>query len=250
MNGRGLSLIVRQTLSLGYMQGLVGYRQLHTLISVGLIPGALYLMFFLVGGRELSQHVLFGTLIVQAVGAGVVSLPQQVVLHRMTRLMEMYIASPVGPVQYMLGIAIGRALFMIPGTLLLLTILIGFGFMSIASLPLTLCVIAAAFLTGSMLGFTIATHTTSIYATSAVANMLNTLLMMLPPVLYPLSVIPQHLRWIAFLAPTTVLAELVRVINGVSEATAGVQVAYWLLVGGWIAVCLLVVVPRSRWREA
>ncbi|MGI6362181.1 MAG: hypothetical protein ACOX21_00030 [Bacillota bacterium] len=126
---------MRKTFGLAYAQTLIGLRNLYPLISVGLIPGALYLMFFLVGGQELSQHVLYGALIAQALGAGLVSMPQFIVIHRDRRLLDMYIASPMGPLSYMFGFAGGRLIYMLPGMVILFSILLGFGFMQLHNLP-------------------------------------------------------------------------------------------------------------------
>jgi len=45
---------LKKILGFAYAQSLIGFRNLYPLISVGLLPGALYLMFYLVGGKALS----------------------------------------------------------------------------------------------------------------------------------------------------------------------------------------------------
>lgn len=216
---------------------------------MGLIPGALYLMFFLVGGQELSQHVLYGALIAQALGAGLVSMPQFIVIHRDRRLLEMYIASPMGPLPYMIGFAAGRLIYMVPGLIVLLSIMLGFGFMELQNLPATLGVVFATFVLGSMIGFTIATYIRSLFVTGAVSNILNSLLMMLPPVMYPLAIIPDRYQWLAFIAPTTAVAELARWVNNLTELSSGRLTLCLLILTGWLIACLGLVMFRSRWRE-
>lgn len=245
----GVAAGLRKTFGLAYAQTLIGLRNLYPLISVGLIPGALYLMFFLVGGQELSQHVLYGALTAQALGAGLVSMPQFIVIHRDRRLLDMYIASPMGPLSYMFGFAGGRLIYMLPGMVILFSILLGFGFMQLHNLPATLLIVLVTFALGSMIGFTIATYTKSLFVTGAVSNILNSLFMMLPPVMYPLAIIPDRYQWLAFLAPTTAVAELIRWVNNLAELTSGRLTLCILLLAAWLLACLAMVLFKSRWRE-
>lgn len=240
---------LRCLLGIAYTQTIVSLRNLWVYLSVGLIPGSLYMVLHLVGGRELSGHVLLGSLVTLATGAGLVALPQQIVLHRNFGLLDMYVASPVSPLTYLLGFVLGRVAFALPGLVLLLGLLLGLGWVSPAALPATLGVTMLGFIIGSMIGFTIASHIRDLNTTSAISNILNFAFMLLPPVLYPLDLVPEPYRWLSFLAPTTPVAELLRTVNGVG--TSGPK-AVWLhgtLVVAWVSVCAFLVVRKSRWRE-
>lgn len=241
--------MIRHMFGVVYTQTIVSTRHLWTILYQGIPPAALYLMFYLVGGLELSHHVLMGSLVTQATASGLIFLPQQIVIYRDTRLLAMYVACPIGPVRYLLGFAVGRWLHLTLGTASLVTIMLLLGVLKVNMVPITLMIMACAFMIGSMIGFVLGTHVRDIYTTSALANSLNVAMMMLPPVLYPLSLVPDRWRPIAFLAPTTPVAELLRIVNGMSTASPRTMVLYGLLICGWLSVCLVLVAVKSRWRE-
>jgi ABC-type multidrug transport system permease subunit len=73
------------------------------------------------------------------------------------------------------------------------------------------------------------------------------MLSFLPPVYYPLSVIPNWVRPLAYLAPTTYSAELIRIASGISKGDPALYVAGIL---AYTFILIYFAGKRMRWREA
>src|SRR5207302_3881963 len=110
-DGRAQMNAVARTFAIAALTLKPSLRQPLFIILVSLLPFSLFVTFHVIGGAGLGQHALYGIMIVFATNAGVISLPQIAVTYRHSRLQEMYVASPVGPGMYGLGIGLSRLLF-------------------------------------------------------------------------------------------------------------------------------------------
>ncbi|MEM0120938.1 MAG: hypothetical protein QW688_05810, partial [Thermoprotei archaeon] len=72
------------------------------------------------------------------------------------------------------------------------------------------------------------------------------MLSFLPPVYYPITIIPGWLRPIAYLAPTTYSAQLIRIATGISK---GDTALYTLGILVYTLILIYLAGKRMRWRE-
>ncbi len=224
-------------------------RQPLFIILVSVLPLSLFVMFQVIGGAGLGQQALYGIIIVFATNAGVISLPQITVTYRNSRLQEMYVASPVGPGMYALGLGLSRLLFALPPILLILAVLTVRGSMSPGALPQALLVVLSTSFCGVMIGFTLSLVVPNVYMISTVANLTGLVLTVLPPVYYPLAMVPAGWRWLAMLAPTVNAAELLRIYGGASAGSAGAALLHWTVLLLETFACGIIVFRRMRWQE-
>ena len=224
-------------------------RQPLFIILVSVLPLSLFVMFQLIGGSALGQHALYGMIIVFATNAGVISLPQITVIYRNSHLQEMYVASPVGPGLYALGLGLSRLLFALPPILVILGVLTVRGGMAASTLPLALLVVLCTSFCGVMTGFTLSLVVPNVYMISTVANLTGLVLTVLPPVYYPLAMVPAGWRWLAMLAPTVNAAELLRIYGGVSTGSPGMALLHWTVLLAETLVCGTIVFRRMSWQE-
>lgn len=194
--------------------------------------------------------MLYGGLVALALNVGVVSLPQFLVLAKHRRLQDMMVASPVSPLAYMLGFAVSRLLFAVPGLAALLGLLLAVGWLPAGALPAVVVVVLATWLVGSLIGFTVGTYIDNLSAVGSVANLLGFLLMLLPPVLYPLSLLPGVWQTVALLLPSSSAAYLVRGAAHAEPLLPGQTVLAVTVLAGYLVGCTLLVALKSRWREA
>ncbi len=240
--------VLRQAFPIAIMLALPTLRHPLWHFTLSIIPASYFLIFTLMGGPELGRQALLGALVVFAVNAGIVSLPQLIVGLRYRRMQEMFVASPIGPVPYALGTAISRLLYVLPLIVLVLALLVLTG-LPVGKLPPILAVLFVTWLIGSMLGFTVATYVRNPMHISAVSNLLGLLLTLIPPVYYPLSLVPKSVQWLALLVPTTHAAQLVRIYVGAVRVKAGSLALSWAVLGAYAALFLLLVATRARWHE-
>ncbi|MCL4517047.1 MAG: ABC transporter permease [Firmicutes bacterium] len=241
---------MRHVVGILYLQTKVAFRNwwLYTVIS--LIPASYYIVFYLLGGSNLSDNVLVGFLVALSSNVGVVSLPQFVVLDKARKLQEMMVASPVTPFSYMLGFALARLVFAIPGLGVVLGLLLSLGRISWENIPVIVIVMLVIWLVGSMIGFTIGMYVSNITVVSSVSNLVGYMLMLIPPVLYPASLLSDTWRPIALLFPTSSAAYLMRSAISLEAATKGEIVLTVSVIFTYLIGCGLLVIAKSHWRES
>jgi ABC-2 type transport system permease protein len=218
-------------------------------LAISVIPIGLFFVFFLIGGISLSYDAMLGALIAFAINAGIVSLPQLVIFLRAYKLQDMFVASPVNPIVYTLSIAFSRFIYVSPVMIILFIVLLINRVIYFSVVPATLLVILVAWLSGSAMGFVMATYVRNVIYISSVANLAGILINFIPPVYYPLSLIPEKYRWLAILFPSSSAAELVRLVNGRSDPQMVGYLPCIIIVVFYAVVGFLLVAYKSKWRE-
>ena len=239
-----------QTTALAKMLTIPVLRNPFAYAFMFLFPGMFLYLYWLIGGMNLGKHVLFGSLVGSTMNSGIVSLPQKVLEYRLRKLQDMYVASPVNQVVYLFGHGLSRLLYALPGTLIFIIILVSAGYMPIRALPSTIVVLLLSWASGCAIGFTLTTYVTNAAQMSAVANALGLLILLIPPVLYPLELIQPRWRWAALMLPSSSAAQLMKIESGISFLNGEPYVLIcWSVLGLYVVLSLLIVIKKSRWRE-
>jgi len=208
-------------------------------------------MFWIFGGLRLAQHALFGNVVAIALNSGIISLPQVIANYKVRRLQDIYVASPVTAFDYIMGHGISRLLFALPGCGVMLAVLLLFHFMPLRALPATLLVLLITWATGCAIGFMIASYMDNPVSISAIANLVGLVMVLLPPVSYPMEMLQSRWKWLALAAPSTNAAQLVKVFSGVSQLGAPQQcLAYWAVLIFYCVLFFWIALHKSRWRES
>lgn len=164
------------------------------------------------GGALAARSVVIAWLVGGVWGLGVNAVGQEVGWSRVYGTLQLYIASPVKPVEYLAGVLLAQMLTL-PLSLAeitLLAALLDAGSLVAPSLAAALLLLPAAVFTGLALAMSIRRPRNI----SAVTNPVTMMLVMLPPVFYPLKALPGPLRPIALATPTAAAAELARSLAG------------------------------------
>jgi ABC-2 type transport system permease protein len=224
-------------------------RQPMVYVTLAAMPASYFLVFTLLDGETFGRQALIGAGIAFAVTGGVVSLPQTVVLYRMRRLHDMIVASPIRMRTYLAGLALSRLLYVAPPLGVVIVAFAIFGHVAPWRIALLLPFVAAAWLFGSSIGFSISRRWDNPAYISAISNMIGYLLVLLPPVYYPLSLLPAGARLPLSLIPTAGLAEMARWATGIASPSAITIVADAAVTVILIIASLIYAVSDSRWRE-
>jgi ABC-2 type transport system permease protein len=242
---------VSQIIAIAEMLALPQLRRPVTYVLILAIPAMFLYLFWLVGGMRLGRHVLFGSLIAIPLNAGIIALPQSIVIYKFRKLQDMYIASPVTQFVYLMGNALARLLFAIPGVLFIGGILLLARYMPVRAIPITIVVLLLSWAVGCALGFMIAMYITNVMVVSEVTSLLALVMVMLPPVSYPLELVGSHWRWVTLMVPSTSAAQLIKVASGASQLNAPAYVlTAWAVLLGSCLLFLWIALTKSSWREA
>lgn len=124
----------------------------------------------------------------------------------------------MSPVEYMLGLALSRLLGALPSLLIFMGVLAYLGVLTFSNLAFVVGIIIFSWLLSSLLAFTISTNIKNVVHVDALSSLLSMTLVLIPPVYYPLSRLPAIFQKLALLIPTTYIAELMRIVFGLSNS--------------------------------
>jgi ABC-2 type transport system permease protein len=242
-------LPVRQAFLIAYMTGVLWLRRNPTsLIFTAISPFSLLFVLFVISGGQYVHLAIAGSLVMALVGYGL-ALGQDISFYKTEyKVQDVFVASPVSPLTYMMGLALSELLFGLPALIALASLVMFFGG-SVLSIPLLVATILLVWGSMSTMGFFLSSHMLHMRNATQVISFVNVLLAVLPPVFYTLNNIPEVVRPLAYAVPTTHASLMLQYIMGQPTPEEwslgfgfGVQVAY--LVG-------FVVLAKTKaiWRE-
>ena len=247
---------LRSFLALVYLNGVLPMRA-QPLYLVNTIASPLAFLFFvyIVSHGALLAFGITGGLILTILTTGTGIQTDLVHYKQDLKFQDVVVASPVEAPVYVAGIAFSEFVYSIPGIAVFLLLSVGtLDYSLVGSLTLfgTLVLVWAF---ASALGFTIATYFQDIRETFVFAPLISLVMTTLPPVYYPITNLPQGVRWAAYLSPTTYAADLVhRGLCAVGSAcyvtpSWTAELTDWAVLVGLTAVLFFLAATKARWRE-
>jgi ABC-2 type transport system permease protein len=238
---------IRTAFSLAWFNGwLVVRRSPFSAVGLVLTPLSVLFFIYLFGGARAVTFGIVGGLISSLVSASIVVETDAAFIRIMLKMQDMFVASPVSPIAYVAGIALGDMTTGFPGVVLFAALLFYYngptlylGLVTLYALGLTWASIAA-------LGFLISTFARDPRDLWVYSPVITVLLAFLAPVYYPINILPEIIRPLAYAAPSTYAAEMIRDAIGLSNSNI-VLFAVGLLAYSTIMIWLAG--KRMRWRD-
>ena len=238
-----------QTLLIAYLTGILWLkRNPLSLIFSAISPfSLLFILFIISEGRYLPLSIT-GSLVMALVGYGL-SLGQDISFYKNEyKIQDVFVASPVSPITYMIGLAISQILFGLPALLVLIT-LATFFLSSSIYIPLLLVTIFLVWGSMSSIGFFLSSHMLHMRNVSQIISFVNVVLSIIPPVFYSIDRLPIQLQYVSYFVPTTHASLIIQSNMGIStpkewsiELGLFVQVLYLL---GFVFLAK----AKALWRE-
>ena len=241
-------LPVRQVLLIAYMTGVLWLRRNPmSLVFTAISPFSLLFVLFVVSGGQYIHFAVAGSLVMALVGYGL-ALGQDISFYKTEyKVQDVFVASPVSPLTYMVGLALSELLFGLPALIVLATLVVYFG--SVFSIPLLVATILLIWGAMSALGFFLSSHMLHMRNATQVISFVNVILAVLPPVFYSIDVMPDVLRPLAYAVPTTHASLMLQDIMGIPtpadwslEFGFAIQIAYLL-------AFITLAKTKALWRE-
>jgi len=232
-------------LGVAYEQYVLFKRQWMWLAQSVIASAGLAILFSVWGGLEALRHIAVVLAVVGGWGVGINVAAQFIGWDKVSESYEKRVASPLTPIEYLVGSVLGSMLpFMISEAPLAALIWFMAGLSALSLLLLLLLAVAATFV-GLFLALAIVLRIKSPMNISAVTNPLHTLTTMLPPVYYPPTMVPEPIRSFCAAIPTTALVDLGRAMSGQPAAYPATVSA--LSVAAWMIAALLLTKFKFRW---
>jgi ABC-2 type transport system permease protein len=241
-------LPVRQALLIAYMTGILWLRRNPmSLVFTAISPFSLLFVLFVISGGQYIHFAVAGSLVMALVGYGL-ALGQDISFYKTEyKVQDVFVASSVSPLTYMMGLALSELLFGLPALAVLATLVVYFG--SVFSIPLLVATILLIWGAMSAMGFFLSSHMLHMRNATQVISFVNVILAVLPPVFYSIDIMPAALRPLAYAVPTTHASLMLQYIMGMQTAGdwslgfgLAVQIAY--LVG-----FIMLAKTKALWRE-
>jgi ABC-2 type transport system permease protein len=193
-------------------------------IATGTMVQAIMVVFVAVLAPALLPLALIGSLAYSMFLIGQRVLNEAAYIRIDHKLNELYHASPLTPESYFLGISAGILIAYLPTVLLLFGILEIIHPLALVTIGVLVLVLLAVWAFSSTIGYVISTLFRDMRTIWPYSSLLTNLFGIVPPVFYPLRLVPAVLQPVVLAMPTSAAAALVNWAEGI-EPLATWQVA-------------------------
>lgn len=246
----------RAALRICYFNGIIPLWRTPLLIgAVFLTPFSFLFFLYVIAERQFLPFGIVGGVLFTVLFTGNGMLNDCAYLRLERQLQQVFVVSPVRPLTYLLGMALSELAFALPALLLFVAILAGVHPFGVAAAFLLVGVILLTWLMSTTLGFLISTFFRQLREIWPIGTLVFSTLSVLPPIFYPIAVIPAAWRWAAFLAPSTFAGQLadyavgLPVSNGFAPGALGSPLVDLAGLVGATVLFGLAAMYLSRWRE-
>ncbi|MEM1726368.1 MAG: ABC transporter permease, partial [Candidatus Bathyarchaeia archaeon] len=210
----------------------------------------LILVFFInIFAEYAVVDALVGGLISLVVMSGI-AIQADIVWYKVElKFQDMVVASPVSPTIYMVGIAISELVYSSPAIALFLVLMALKGILSISSIPMLMLSMLLCWLSALSLGFYLSTRISDIRHIWALEGLLSIVLSMLPPIYYPMSLLPEWGQIVSMFVPTTHAALLMKEAVGIISLMEHQRLMSLAVLLIWTIALMLLAKRKSVWRE-
>jgi ABC-2 type transport system permease protein len=241
---------LRALLTLAYMNGIVPMRT-QPLYLLGVIASPLSFLFFITVASHglLLRDAVAGGMVLTMVTIGT-SLQSDMSHYRQDlKLQDLIVASPVEAPTYVAGIALSELVYSIPGIVLFAVLWVLNAPVSLWTVAEVLPVLLLVWAFASGLGFTLATYFADVRETFIFSTLVSLALTVLPPVYYPVSLLPKGIQPFAYLSPTTYAADLMRNAFGLEPLSWIAKLTDWGILIAFTIGLLALASAKARWRD-
>jgi ABC-2 type transport system permease protein len=241
-------LPVRQVLIIAYMTGVLWLRRNPmSLVFTAISPFSLLFVLFVVSGGQYIHFAVAGSLVMALVGYGL-ALGQDISFYKTEyKVQDVFVASPVSPLTYMVGLALSELLFGLPALIVLATLVVYFG--SLFSIPLLVATILLIWGAMSAMGFFLSSHMLHMRNATQVISFVNVVLAVLPPVFYSVDMMPDVLRPLGYAVPTTHASLMLQDIMGLpTPADWSLEFGFVIQIA-YLFAFITLAKTKALWRE-
>ena len=240
---------VKDALIIAELKSIPDLKRNPSMVLLVAVISSFPLFYVLVFHGNIS-YGLVGAMVATISFIGLVAAIQDISFDRYVKIREMIVAMPVNPVSYSIGVAQGPFLISAPGLVFFIGLSVALGAMPILSIGWAVAMLILCWAACSSIGFIVSTYlrNASVYTLGNIGNILGLGLVFIPPVYYPEEVLG-GMRWLSMVFPTSNVAGLIRYYAGTLPLTMEAVLIRWLILVATVAVSIVVVSFKAKWRE-
>src|SRR5690349_747705 len=151
-------LAFKQALLIAYLTGFLWLRRNPiSMVFTAISPFSLLFVLFVISNGQYTNIAAAGSLVMALVGYGL-ALGQDISFYKTEyKVQDIFVASPVSPLTYMMGLALSELLFGLPALIVLASLVVYFG-ASLYSIPILIATILLIWGSMSAMGFFLSSH--------------------------------------------------------------------------------------------
>jgi ABC-2 type transport system permease protein len=219
------------------------------LLNTVLSPLSFLLLIAFVSKGQLIPDAIEGGFIMSMFSSGMSLQGDLAHLKNDFKLQDMVVSSPTSPAAYVMGMALAEVIYSTPALAVLTVLAAIYIHPGVAQTLELMGVFLLMFLASVALGYTLSTFSSDIVQSFAFSRLISTLFSTLPPIYYPITLIPLPFRYAAYLSPTTYAAEISQHATGLLPlSTLGVASA-WAVLFATTGFLAIIAIKKARWRE-
>jgi ABC-2 type transport system permease protein len=247
-----VSLAARQVLLIANLNGWTWLRRYpDSMLFSAIFPFSILFMIFVISGGEAVHFAIAGGMVMALARYGLILCNELVYYKLEYRIKDMCIASPVSSFSFMAGLAVSELLFGLPALVILGgSIAYLAGGLALGSVLLLIAVIILIWGSMAAMGFFVASQVSHTRKAEQITTALITGLGVLPPVFYPMDLVPAGLQWLAYLAPTTHASLVFQHVMGLATPQGWSVGVGFAVMAAFMMGSLLLARTKSVWREA
>jgi ABC-2 type transport system permease protein len=237
---------IREAFYIGVLDILPLIRDPLMLVMLSLIAFMPVVFISVFAGGKMAIQSLVGAIVLTLFFGGIQVAQSTYFNKHWFRFQDIYVASPVSPTSYAMGLSLSTLIGSLPAVILAIGILFFTWSMTIFSALMLLLVSLILWLATVFLGFSIGASIKNTRWANNLPQLIGFIFGFLPPIYYPLNMLPSYLQPIAMLIPTTHGAQLAKYYLGL------ISLPLWQVIFGWIYLVgflLIMIVLARRWAK-
>ena len=219
------------------------------LISTVISPLSLLAVVTFVTNGALFGTAIEGGLIMIFFSSGIALQSDLSHLKNDFKLQDMVVSSPTSARLYMSGMALAEIVYSIPGLVILIILAGVYLHPSLLQIAILSIVLLLMFAVSVALGFMLSTFSNDVVQSYAFSRLLSLLFATLPPVYYPITYIPSPFNYLAYLSPTTYVAEIMHSATGYLNISSNLLIFDWVVLLTVTAIILYIAIRKTRWKD-
>jgi ABC-type polysaccharide/polyol phosphate export permease len=222
------------------------HRDLVPLSATTVRVFTLIALLLLIGGFGMLQHIILGAIVALTFGAGLSQLSVDINALRISKFKDLLVSSPLNPLTYALGSALGMSIVTLLHVIPLLVIFIVMNMLGLLQVAFVLMILALIWVIGVMLGFLISLEVRSQIRLMAITDIVYSMLVYIMPVYYPITILPEEVRAITLVSPAVNAVQAIKLIIDREAVNALINIVILVAVA---LTLTLTVAYKSKWRE-
>lgn len=166
-------------------------------------PLTLLFIIYIISNGTLVQYAIIGGFIGLVASVALSSSGDSAFFRLQLRIQDLFVASSITPVDYILGLTMSYLVFSFPGIILYVGLGMYYHLFTIVSAVVLALILMALVLSTSAISFIIASSIGHIRNVWGIAGILSVVMTVLPPTFYPYTFLPQAAIYALAISPAT-----------------------------------------------